>query len=561
MKRVVILLIAIVLASCAHVNKPQTEPAQIVQVEIAKVIWDAIVAEDSLIGSSVEAARTFVNEEYETQNLPEYLSNTHMKYYRMGEVSEGQIDQVAYYEMQCYPMKDHSWIAVVYGFFNNNCDYGPCLAGLYSYHFKEGELLGDNPPIGLPSECPQSAMKSMENWPWMRCAVDFDETGFVVMPNNFWPIRYNWTGERFEMDSQSVMVANDFNNGDIAPYDFSRKNTRGLDYYPFEVGPDYLITNGETGEQVLQLEFENEQLSVINILSPKIGIAFTTDWMSSPYSDYYLFYNTSLPVALGQPIRNVLESEKSEDLHKEILESTQDGRYTLTQHLKVDKSNHKDIFAEYQAKDKDSRIERFRIFGLPLAITLDSELEASNVISDEVKQFWAIINADDAVTKDMPGTFKRFWESHKNGFAAIFHEDNDRGGYVEWKLTYAMLTANDGRQIAYIRKNYYDRAYAEKPQAIVPEWEQYLGQDGEVRRVEPELPMPQLTDFPAYNLGDKTVTMEGENSSIGFRCDGSFSFFAHSDHYQSFGDESDDAYVRFYQSFFHWDGEKFVNEQ
>lgn len=561
MKRVVILLIAIVLASCAHVNKPQTEPAQIVQVEIAKVIWDAIVAEDSLIGSSVEAARTFVNEEYETQNIPEYLSNTHMKYYRMGEVSEGQIDQVAYYEMQCYPMKDHSWIAVVYGFFNNYCDYGPCLSGLYSYHFKEGELLGDNPPIGLPSECPQSAMKSMANYPWMRCAVDFDETGFVVMPNNFWPIRYNWTGERFEMDSQSVMVANDFNNGDIAPYDFSRKNTRGLDYYPFEVGPDYLITNGETGEQVLQLEFENEQLSVINILSPKIGIAFTTDWMSSPYSDYYLFYNTSLPVALGQPIRNVLDSEKSEELHKEIVESTQDGRYTLTQHLKVDKSNHKDIFAEYQAKDQDSKIERFRIYGLPLAITLESELEASNVISDEVKQFWAIINADDAVTKDMPGTFKRFWETHKNGFAAIFHEDNDHGGYVEWKLTYAMLTANDGRQIAYIRKNYYDRAYAEKPQAIVPEWEQYLGQDGEVRRVEPELPMPQLTDFPAYNLGDKTVTMEGENSSIGFRCDGSFSFFAHSDHYQNFGDESDDGFVRFYQVFFHWDGEKYVKEQ
>ena len=44
MKRVVILLIAIVLASCAHVNKPQTEPAQIVQVEIAFMGFSTITA-------------------------------------------------------------------------------------------------------------------------------------------------------------------------------------------------------------------------------------------------------------------------------------------------------------------------------------------------------------------------------------------------------------------------------------------------------------------------------------------------------------------------------------
>jgi hypothetical protein len=300
---------------------------------------------------------------------------------------------------------------------------------------------------------------------------------------------------------------------------------------------------------------------VINILSPKIGIAFAADMMTRPYTDYYLYYYTSKPVALGQPIKNVLESDKYEALQREIAESTKDGLYTLTQHIKVDKTNHKDIYAEYQAKDKDSKIEHFRIIGLPLAITLESELEENYRISDEAKQLWMAINADNAVTKDIPGNFKRFWNTDKNGFAAIFREENDRGGYVDWKLTYAMLTANDGRQIAYIWKSFYDRAYADKPQPITPEWAQYICQNGQVQQVEPQIPTPQPTDFPAYNLGDQTVSMDGENADMSLDCNGSFRFFAHSDHYSSFGDGEDDAHVKYYLIFFRWDGEKYVCEK
>ena len=73
--------------------------------------------------------------------------------------------------------------------------------------------------------------------------------------------------------------------------------------------------------------------------------------------------------------------------------------------------------------------------------------------------------------------------------------------------------------------------------------------------------MPQLTDFPAYNLGDQTVSMEGENADMSLDCNGSFRFFAHSDHYDSFGDDEDDAYVKYYLIFFRWDGEIFVCEK
>ena len=564
LKHILFVAVVLVLASCTHGNQPKTgtkEPVQQSTADIAKNIWKVLTEEDPLISGNVAAAQGFELWEEEPQSDMEYMSDTHLKFYRMGDVSEGQIDQVAYYEMQCYPMNDGSWMAVVYGFFNNYCNYGEYLTGLYAYHYKDGKLLNDNPPIDLPAECPQSAMSSLVDKPWMRCVVNFDDAGFEMIPFKFWPIRYNWTGEKFEKDPHSAVVANDFENGDLYPYDFSRRNTSALDYYPFEVGPNYLIMNGDTGEEVLQLEFEDEHLSVINILSPKIGIAFAADMMTSPYTDYYLYYYTSKPVALGQPIKNVLESDKYEALQREIAESTKDGLYTLTQHIKVDKTNHKDIYAEYQAKDKDSNIERFRIIGLPLAISLESELEANTEITDDVKQVWALINADDAIVKDMPGSFKKFWDTDENGFAAIFREENDRGGYVDWKLTYAMLTANDGRQIAYIWKSFYDRAYADKPQPLTPEWAQFICQNSQVQQVEPQIPMPQLTDFPAYNLGDQTVSMDGENADMSLDCNGSFRFFAHSDHYSSFGDGEDDAHVKYYLIFFRWDGDKYVCEK
>lgn len=556
-------VLAIGLLSCDGVNKPKTptESAQSTTTDVAKAIWEKLTTEDPLISEHMATALTFENEYAENQNEPEYLSNTHMKFYRMGDVSEGQIDQMAYYEMQCYPMKDNSWIALVFGFFNNYFGYREYQGGLYSYHFKDGQLLNDHPQINLPTECPQSAMERPDKTPWEKTVVNFDSTGFELIPYKFWPIRYNWTGEKFVKDPDAVVVANDFENGDIRTYDFSRRNTGALDFYPFDVDPNYLITNKETGEQVLQLGFEDEHLSVINILSPKIGIAFAAEMMTRPYTDYYLYYYTSKPVALGQPIKNVLASDKYEELQREIAESTKDGLYTVTQHIKVDKSNHKDIYAEYQAKDKDAKIERFRIIGLPLAITLESELEDNYRISDEAKQLWSAINADNALTKDMSGSFKRFWDTDENGFAAIFREENDRGGYVDWMLTYAMLTANDGSQIAYVRKTFYDRTYADRPDPISPEWAQFICQDGQVQQVEPQIPMPQLNDFPAYELGDQTVSMEGEEAEVDFNCDGSFLYYAHSDHYDSFGDGEDDAYLKYYTIFFRWDGEKFVCEK
>ena len=120
-KHFAFLVLAIGLLSCDGFKKPKTptEPANQTTTDIAKAIWEKLTTEDPFFSENIATALTFENEYADNQDEPEYLSKTHMKFYRMGDVSEGQIDQVAYYEMQCYPMKDDSWIAVVFGFFNN----------------------------------------------------------------------------------------------------------------------------------------------------------------------------------------------------------------------------------------------------------------------------------------------------------------------------------------------------------------------------------------------------------------------------------------------------------
>lgn len=542
------LALTIIMTSCPN-PQPQEK-------DVAKTIWEDLLANDSAINASITGAIGFNENEYvETQPIPQFLSDTHMKFYHIGDESEGQTDQLAYLEMQCYPMKDRSWIAVVFEIYHNY-DRDDDVKGLRCFQYKKGQRVNDNPPVDLPAECPESPMDNAYCTRWDMCAIDFDSTGFVMVPYMFWPIRYDWNGEKFTRSSPEI--ANEFTHGDLATYDFSRRTTEDLDIFPFKVDKNYRVTNDITGEEVVQLEFEDEHLSAVEILSPRIGFACAADEEPRDHSYYYLYFYDPYPIALGQPIQNVYDCVKGEPIYEEITASNQDGLYTLTQHLKVDKSNHKDVYAVYQAKDKDGTIERFRIVGMPLQITLESEVSNKDMISEEAKALWFTVNTNNAVTKNMPGSFKQLWDYNENGFAAIYREENDHGGYVEWKLIFARLAVNDGREIALVRKIYYDRTYADMPDPITPEWEQYVCQDGQVQQVEPQLPEPQLTDFPAVVLGDHTVTIDGENSSIAFSCAGRFSFFAHSDDYSDFGDPWPDANWPYYNVDYRWDGETFT---
>lgn len=183
-------------------------------------------------------------------------------------------------------------------------------------------------------------------------------------------------------------------------------------------------------------------------------------------------------------------------------------------------------------------------------IALKSELDNDSRYTDETKQMWSLINAKNAITKQMPGSFQQFWSTDENGFEALFADEQNE----KWLLTFAMLKANDGSLIGYVWK----RAYSDSQEKLSPEFQQFIYQNGNLKEVEPQIPVPQLTDFPAYVLGDSTVTINGKDSEFYFRSDGMFEYTAHSDNYQNFGEYEADGYIFFYQVRFHWDGEKFI---
>ena len=543
--------LSIVLFSCIGKNKqPETPKYQYVEPteNIAQIIWEKLCAEDPYINKIMELAKNYQGYQ-DTKPEPQYLSKTGMLFYHSGDEFDGDYNELAFFQMQCYQMKDLSWIALVYKYcIDYNFDPSHQF-DLTCYHFKDGAFLDDQPQVDLP-ECPQSIMHYKDNYPWSSCALAFDHDGFVMNIRKFWPIRYNWTGEKFVMDPNSVVLCNDFYHGVLDPYNYTRTIHDRFDFYDFKVDQNHGIYYGETNEKVLQLYFEDDHLSAIDILTPKIGIAFAQERVEHPI--IYCECPTSKPVGLGQPIKNVIDSEKSEAICNEIVESTKDGLYTLTQHLYVDKTNHKDIYAEYQAKDKNSNIEKFKVYTLPLVITLESELADNNRISDEAKQLWAKINEGNAITSTLPGSFKNIWGSDENGFDAVFRAEDDKGGYLEWKMRYTMFKANDGMLIAFIQKSRYSSYMME--QEVTPEWEEFIYQDGNLQRVEPQLPIPVPSDFPAFIKGDNTVTMQG--GEIYLEDDG-FRFIAHSDHYSSFGDPAPDSYLQFYMIYCRWNGEEF----
>ena len=194
----------------------------------------------------------------------------------------------------------------------------------------------------------------------------------------------------------------------------------------------------------------------------------------------------------------------------------------------------------------------------PVQCVEPAELAGSEQVSEATKQLWSVINAGNAITKQVPGTFQQFrpWGEEENGFSAIFKDDEDK----EWLMTYARLEANDGSEVAYVWTRLDDEDQERSPYGTSSKWQQFIYKNGQLQEVTPQIPAPEKTDFPAYLLGDTDMVIEGPWSSFDFRPDGTFWFTAHSDSYQSFGDPEPDAYLYYYEIHYYWDGEQFITD-
>ena len=112
------------------------------------------------------------------------------------------------------------------------------------------------------------------------------------------------------------------------------------------------------GEVLAHFIVEDGVISGYNLRSPLCGFAQVEEF------DDKGWHITSEPVAIGLPVKNVLDYEKDPTILKDttIVTDYRDGKYIITQQLCHSEDFGIDIFIEFTANDEQSDIETIRVY-------------------------------------------------------------------------------------------------------------------------------------------------------------------------------------------------------
>lgn len=489
----------------------QTEPQVLFhyvepQEEIAKIIWEKIQDTYPVIKKEVAAAKKWKMDEelgryYNGASQKErYPQKTRMVFNNVIDGAEGSWEDLCYYKLQCYQNNDGSWTAALLD-----------TKTLNTFRYKDGVLTDNTATTDIPKVQTQPLIKNI-NDDYGDCAVVFDTIGFTMLNDDFWPIRYNWNGEKFIKDPNSVVLANMINQyGTIGGecslfYIGGEPSMKG-----YSVAEDLKLENNiltQGGEKMAELEIEDQKLSAITFYSPKIGFAQRWTSTNDCWGTSSARIITSLPLAVGYPIKNALDKAGYDP---DYTSEKKDDYYVLTRLTNRDKYNKRDIMISFYAKDENSKIEKIRLFSVPLKITLESELEEKDNLDETFMEIWTKLKDQYKIT-DALGEFHNTW-TNKNGFSARFY---DKGNFtqqsvnepIEWNLKCYIFENSEGTYKVYTQKevdNEY-RIKEDERKGLVREFAEYIYENGKLTQVAVEIPQSKVTDYKA-NAYDKTLIL------------------------------------------------------
>ena len=545
------------------------------QQEIAKEIWTKLLETDGATRKHVAEAKTW------SSGKEDFQSKTRMKYESVLDGPEGSWDGLAYYLMQCYQTKDGDWTAVML----SKDGYEEAI--LQSFLYKDGKLSDNTEQTQIPE--PQSPVFGHASG-FSYCAIDFDTTGFTLLQQYRWPLRYNWDGEKFQPSPNNVNLSSQFNiYGNLGGIRLGYTPDYNLSYSaPWGKIENNILIDKASGEKILQYELNDDgKITGLNILSPKIGFAQTTKGCSNVYSEYDMYRVTSKPVAIGFPIKNVLDyTKEDEEKDQNITTETKDGYYTITQRLYRDKSDKRDIMISFAAKDANSNIEKMRYYAEPLKITFESELADNKDIKPEIKDIWNKLNSKykpfEALGEFISVNFSR------NGFRMKCADNGafpttDKTRPTQWNF-YCFMFKNPGGKYTILTQKDIENTYfvAESQKAqLYREFAQYSYQNGTLTQVPFSIPKTEPSDYPSYK-NDKTTKPAGDGlesdpstlvsklkiprwdgcmSDINIDCY-SINLRASSTHTPCFCEfQDEDFYIGNYEIRCFWDGSNFVPEE
>ena len=578
------------------------------QEEIAKIIWTKLLESDSGVRQIVDEAKSWsmdadLGEYFNGASQKErYPQKTRMIFNNVVDGAEGTYEALVYYKLQCYQTNEGNWIAVIYEVTEGVPGDNPSnMANLSSLIYKDGELYDYSDAACLPSFQTQP-MTAYQNRDYSSCAVLFDTVGFTMVSRDFWPMRYNWNGEKFVQDEESVVLANLANRyGGLGSYRIGYElKSYGLandcklenDVFMQNAGGKLdagaigsLLENSENtvltqnGEKMAVFETIDGKISAINIYTPKIGFAQKIKYTHDTYGSSYWEMVASKPLAVGYPIKNAFDKENDAP---DYTTEKKDGYYVLTRRTYRDKYDKRDIMISLYAKDENSNIERIRLYAEPLIITLESEIADNSDMPDEIKSIWQKLNAEYGIT-DGFGEFHNCYIQN-NGFSANFF---DKGTFtqreidhpIEWELYCYMFKTQSGGYKIFTQKEVGDDYWVvdSEKASLRREFDEYIYENGTLTKTAVEIPQSVVADYKASEydntlvLPDKDVTSNPETLTSSIPqpdcCSGSsiyltstgFEFRAASQKFENYcteaWDEGADCWMGNFVARYDWDGE------
>ncbi|MBR4678242.1 MAG: hypothetical protein IKO99_09595 [Bacteroidales bacterium] len=406
------------------------------QDSVVKTIWEKLKKEDKHISNVITDA---VNFDYIPQSEAEiFKSKTAMEYDYLVPMGSEEPDNciAANYRIQCYQTLDNAWIAiidaVVHGYDLDSVDHADKV---FTVKFKDGKISYPDNKDFFPEN-----FKTVEahHRGFYNPSIIFSNTGLNFVHSEYWPLKYHWNGNKFESDSKFICSSVDMYRGNFCME--GKCANIGAEW----TGSPDGVFKSDDGKPLAKLELKDGIIEGYTILDSSCGVVQATNTDSITHN----------PVALGYPIKNVLDFKRATAWMKDtvITKGMKDGKYVITQQLCHDtQDKRRDVFIEFAAKDENSEIESIRVYSTPLTVTLMSEFEAAKSLSDEARMIFKALNFNE---KEY-GVFKRASIYNKNGFNIEF--DNDL------EVRFQIYKADGGRFLVVLsKKEGYFKSLGEK---------------------------------------------------------------------------------------------------
>ena len=401
MNKIIIILFcaALTLAACggaatqnagtdsASTNDGGSEQTTAPQDTIAKTIWEKLKTDDPHISRVVECGNEFEYNYYKDEQ-EKYFSKTSMDYkYHVPRGSEEPDNFInALYRLQCYPMSDGGWLAIVeqsvngYALKKEDCGYK-----IFVVKYNDGNLSYPKNADYFPECFSFVEGKLGTEFERDRSHIQYSDKEMYYRTTSCWPLKFVWNGKKFETPSKFIFNAVSMYNGSFS----SRYSHYASIGQKWEGSPDGIFREeSDSGKALAKLELQDQIIVGYTIL----------DSLSGVVQDFNSDSITHSPIALGYPIKNVLEykdNPKAWSHHMKdstISKGMKDGKYVITQHLEHDtRDARRDIFIDFVAKDENSPIEAIKVYSSPFQVTIQDQVEKQKDISDEAKEIFPIV--------------------------------------------------------------------------------------------------------------------------------------------------------------------------